>query len=261
MLERYNDSIYLKPSDLNAIENTIETLTNEIQEKIFDNQSSPLRNIQVGDNLNGKTIYIQFPQNIYESISGSENVFIKTDNDYEFNEYVTETSSYNLYTVRIQHNSINEGTLYIKESDNPIVLRQPYSFKLSYDTGVVTEIDSSNEIYQYIKIYDNEYIIPDYVKNTWVDNQFLTMQKMENIERGVDNIGKYYYKPIGWMDCKKWLKSSGTNIKNISYQDLNRWVDDLKIINFDNLENMTIWNGNVTQLQWNMNSDIEWEDL
>ena len=192
MLERYNDSIYLKPSDLNAIENTIENLTNEIQEKIFDNQSSPLRNIQVGDNLNGKTIYIQFPRNVYESISGSENIFIKTDNDYEFNEYVTETSSYNSYTVRIQRNNINNGTLYKKESDNFAVSTQPYSFKLSYDTGVVTEIDSSNEIYQYIKIYDNEYIIPDYVKNTWADNQFPTMQKMENIERGVDNIGKYY---------------------------------------------------------------------
>ena len=66
MIERYNDSIYLKTSDLNSIENTIESITNEIQEEVFNNQSSPLRNIQVGDNLNGKTIYIQFPQNIYE---------------------------------------------------------------------------------------------------------------------------------------------------------------------------------------------------
>lgn len=261
MLERYNDSIYLKPSDLNAIENTIENITNEIQEKLFDNQSSPLRNIQVGDNLNGKTIYIQFPKNIYESISGSENIFIKTDNDYEFNAYVTETSSYNLYTVRIQHNNINNGTLYKKESDNFAVSRQPYSFKLPYDTGVVTEIDSNNEVYKYIKIYDNEYIIPDYVKNTWVDNQFPTMQKMENIERGVDNIGKYYYKPIGWINAREWLTSLGINVKNISYQDLNRWVDDLNIINFDNLENMTIWNSSITQLQWNEDNNIEWEEL
>ena len=50
-------------------------------------------------------------------------------------------------------------------------------------------------------------------------------------------------------------------MKNISYQDLNRWVDNLNMINFDDLENMTIWNSDITQLQWNMNSDIEWEDL
>lgn len=261
MIERYNDSIYLKTSDLNSIENTIESITNEIQEEVFNNQSSPLRNIQVGDNLNGKTIYIQFPQNIYESISGSENIFIETDNNYQFNDYVTETSSYNLYTVRIQHNNINNGTLYKKESDNFAVLRQPYSFKLPYDIGVVTEIDSNNEVYKYIKIYDDEYIIPDYVKHVWSDNEFLTMQKVENIERGVDNIGYYYYKPIGWIGSKRWINSSGINMKNISYQDLNRWVDNLNIINFDDLENMTIWNSDITQLQWNKNSDIEWEDL
>ena len=50
-------------------------------------------------------------------------------------------------------------------------------------------------------------------------------------------------------------------MKNISYQDLNRWADNLNMINFNDLENMTIWNSDITQLQWNMNSDIEWEDL
>lgn len=260
MLERYNDSIYLKPSDLNAIENTIENITNEIQEKIFDNQSSPLRNIQVGDNLNGKTIYIQFPKNIYESISGSENIFIKTDNNCKFNAYVNETTSFNMYSVMIQTNNVNR-IIYRKRNDSPMIMIKPYSVKLPYTAGVVTEIDTNNELYQYIKIYDNEYTIPDYVKNTWVDNQFPTMQKMENIERGVDNIGKYYYKPIGWINTREWLTSLGINVKNISYQDLNRWVDDLNTINFDNLENMTIWNSSVTQLQWNKDNNIEWEEL
>lgn len=260
MLERYNDSIYLKPSDLNAIENTIENLTNEIQEKIFDNQSSPLRNIQVGDNLNGKTIYIQFPQNIYESISGSENIFIKTDNDCKFNAYVNETSSFNLYNVRIQVDN-KYYIIYRKKSDTPATMTKPYSVKLPYTTGYVTEIDTNSELYQYIKIYDDEYIIPNYVKHIWSDNEFLSMQKIENIERGVDNIGKYYYKPTGWVNSRQWLVPLGINMKNISYQDLNRWVDNLNIINFDDLENMTIWNSDITQLQWNMNSDIEWEDL
>lgn len=260
MLERYNNSIYLKPSDLNAIENTIENLTNEIQEKIFDNQSSPLRNIQVGDNLNGKTIYIQFPQNIYESISGSENIFIKTDNNCKFNAYVNETTSFDLYNVRIQVDN-KYYIIYRKKSDTPVTMTKPYSVKLPYTTGVVTEIDTNNELYQYIKIYDDEYIIPNYVKHVWSDNEFLTMQKIENIERGVDNIGKYYYKPTGWFNSRQWLMGLGINMKNISYQDLNRWVDDLNIINFDGLENMTIWNSDITQLQWNMNSDIEWEEM
>lgn len=260
MLERYNDSIYLKPSDLNAIENTIENLTNEIQEKIFDNQSSPLRNIQVGDNLNGKTIYIQFPQNIYESISGSENIFIKTDNNCKFNAYVNETTSFDLYSVMIQTNIVNR-IIYRKRNDSPTIMIKPYSVKLPYTAGVVTEIDTNNELYQYIKIYDDEYIIPNYVKHVWSDNEFLTMQKIENIERGVDNIGKYYYKPTGWVNSRQWLMPLGINMKNISYQDLNRWVDDLNITNFNDLDNITIWNSSVTQLQWNKDNNIEWEEL
>ena len=47
----------------------------------------------------------------------------------------------------------------------------------------------------------------------------------------------------------------------IKKEDLNRWVDDLNITNFNDLDKITIWNSDITQLQWNMNSDIEWEDL
>ena len=77
----YNSDMYLKTSDLNNIENDIESITDEIQQNVFNNQQSPLRNIRVGDNLNGKTLYLSFPKNIYEYITTSENNFITTDNN------------------------------------------------------------------------------------------------------------------------------------------------------------------------------------
>lgn len=261
MSERYNNNMYLKLSDLNTIENSIYSLTNDVQEKVFNNQQSPLRNIQVGDNLNGRTIYLSFPSDIYESISGSENKFIKTDNNYSFNFFVNEYGDFNLYNIVLNFSNSLSRILYRRRTSPSKILMGMNKIKLPYDTGVVTEIDTNNNIYQYIKIYEDESIIPNYVKHTWVDNEFLTMQKLDNLENGIRNIGYYYYKPINWLPDKEWVASLGLNIKNISYQDLNRWINNLGLVNFDNLDDLTIWNTDITQLQWNEDSNIEWEDL
>ena len=260
MSTRYNNDIYLTTKDLNDIENNIYELTNEIQENIFNNQQSLLRNIQVGDNLNNKTVYLSFPKNIYESISGNENKFIKTDNNNYFNFYVNNYTEFNLYNIVMSLNQ--ERYLLYRMEDQPLkVLIGRNKIKLPYNFGTVTEIDTNNNVYQYIKIYDDETIIPNYIKHTWVDNEFLTMQKIDNIENGIKNIGYYYYTPVGWLPNKTWIVGLGINSKNISYNDLNRWINNLNLINFDDIENLTIWNSDVTQLDWNKNSNIEWEDL
>jgi hypothetical protein len=94
------------------------------------------------------------------------------------------------------------------------------------------------------------------------------MQKIDNIENAIKNIGRYYYKPVNWLNTREWLKTStidddndNMNIQNISYQDLNRWTNNLNLISFDDLDKMTIWNSEITQLEWDEQSDIEWEDL
>ena len=48
----YDANQYLSTNDLNEIENTIESLTIEVQEKLFNDTPSPLHNIEVGDKLN-----------------------------------------------------------------------------------------------------------------------------------------------------------------------------------------------------------------
>ena len=124
------------------------------------------------------------------------------------------------------------------------------------------------EIYQYLKIYDNEDIIPSYSKHTWTQNEVLTMKNIDNIENGIKNIGYFYYQPNGWIGSREWLKTSNVdnidtnlNTQNISYLDINRWMKNLSLINFDNINNMTIWNTNISNIIWNTNSDVEWEEF
>ena len=270
----YNSNMYLSTDDLNNIENRIESLTNEIQERVFDNQSSPLRNIQVGDNLNGKVLYLSFPKDIYQYIDNDnyypifagDNMILVTKDENITNSFKIEVDflkNYDeLFTSQDIYNKPISSSSNVKINTVRVIL--PYNF------GIVDEISTNNEFYKYIKIYADERIIPDYIKHTYFDNEVITMQRLDNIERGIANIGYYFYKPIGWQNAREWLGTSdtnngviknGTNIQNISYQDVNRWINNLNLINFDNLDNMTIWNSNVTQLQWNKNSNIEWEEL
>ncbi len=265
MNNTYNSNIYLNKNDLNEIEGTIESLTEEVQEKIFNNQSSPLRNIRVGDDLSGKILYLSFPRNLYEDIDNTTIVDIVTVNSDKRIRYQYTNSTTHYVAVGYG------GQLYviygkIDSQDNPYFNFARY--KLPNDFGVVTSIIDDDVIYQYIKIYDDENIIPDYEKHTWAENEVLSMQKIDNIENGIKNIGYYYYQPKGWLSNREWLgvgqlgkgDNNGMNVKNISYQDLNRWVTDLNLINFDNLNDITIWNTNISQINWNENNDVEWED-
>ena len=229
--------------------------------------STSLRNIEVGDNLGGKTLYCSFPKNIYESITSTTvSNFITTNNSNYLRFFKTETESYNRYDIG--HDYHNHGyTFYRKFSNVDGISINRIRYKLPNDFGTVTSMDTNNDIYQYIKIYDDENILPDYVKHTWETNEFLSMQKIDHIENGVKNIGEYYYKPPYWVANRSWLKTcntvdydNNTNMQNISYQDLNRWVNDLNLINFDNLNENVIWNTDVTCINWNESSDTEWEE-
>lgn len=71
MNNNYDSNMYLITSYLNDFENQIDYVTNQIQEKVFDDAQSPLRNIQVGDNLSGKTLYMSFPRDSYENITNT----------------------------------------------------------------------------------------------------------------------------------------------------------------------------------------------
>lgn len=279
MNNTFDDNMYLLSDILNQIENEIESLTDEVQEKIFSNKTSSLRNIQIGDNLNKKTLYAFFPNDISENIPDGTTSFVTTDkNNYLIYMKVPFGEDDNS-AIGCVYN--NEGyPIYRKYFTDFGFNMNIRKFELPYDFGVVTNIDTNNEIYQYVKIYEDETIIPDYEKHVWVDNEFLSMQKIDNIEQGIKNIGDYYFKPNEWEYNREWLKLvkfnevndkiiddyfpeeyRGLNIQNISYQDLNRWVNNLNSINFNDLDKITIWNTNISQIEWNKQSDIEWEEL
>ena len=218
-------------------------------------------------------------------LSGISNITLfKTDTNSNFKFY-NDNNGYRYFSNIVYKNTKNgisnsfNSYLYLNKSifgiDNPIenIIR----IKLPLDFGTVTEINDDNELYECIKIYDDETTMPDYEKHTWLDNEALTMQKIDRLEKGIDNIGKYYYKPNGWTEIKNWLITmkltdirtswfkdeyeKGVNFQNISFRDLNRWVNNLNLINFDDLDKMTIWNATVSEIDWNKQNETEWEDV
>jgi len=265
MYNTYNANMYLTPSYLNNIENEIELLTNDIQEEVFNNQQSSLKNIDINDNLNEKILYLSFPRNSYEEINNSTNIdIITTDNNNKIAyQYINYTCCIYLYYKNVKYN------IYAKRDDDINPYLNYVRFNLPQDFGIVTQIDSNDNLYQYINIYENEDIIPNYIKNNYNISDIPTMRQIDNLERGIYNIGHYYYKPLGFINCRTWFGTANLNkdndnnvgMKNISYQDLNRWVNNLELINFDDLNKLNIWNSNISQLVWNEFYDGEWEDL
>lgn len=267
MNNTYNDKLYLTTNDMNNIENEIESLTNEIQEKVFNNQTSPLRNITSNDNLNTKTLYIFFPRTLYQNVPSDNVTIIGTDNGNSIRFYRYVHSSYTNLIVELIYKN-KSYVIYRKDTDENYIRYNIRKYELPYDFGIVNSINQNNVFYPYIKIYSNENIIPNYEKHTWVDNEVLSMQKLDNIENGIKNIGYYFYKDSNWINTKEWLKTcnineynANKNIQNISYRDLNRWLTDLSLIDFEKLNEMTIWNSDVSQILYNSENEQEWEEL
>ncbi len=105
-----------------------------------------LRNIQVGDDLSGKTLYMNFPSGLHTQLS-SGGTFIGTDGDYK------QIDSYNNYSgkgIIARVGSIiflyNYDLNTLTENFNRTTYTLPTPF------GVVNSINSSHPAYQYIKI-------------------------------------------------------------------------------------------------------------
>lgn len=266
MRNTYTSDIYLDHVDLNNIENEIENITKVVQQ-YFDYETMALRNVQINDDLGGKTIHLSFPRNLYELINNTTSKkIISFDTNYDI-RYVKSEDSNNSY-VAVNY----KDTLYYIYAKNDTDYN-PYlnyiSIKLPNDVGVVTNISATDSIFQHIKVYDDESVIPDYEKNQYQVNDILTMKKIDNIEKGIENIGYYYYKPKGWLTAKEWLgkptlgqsNNYGVGSKTISYRDLNRWITNINLTDFEELEKLTIWNTKLSNIKWNEENDDEWEEF
>lgn len=102
---------------------------------------------------------------------------------------------------------------------------------------------------------------PTFPSKEWYVNDFPYIQEIDRIERGVKALGDYWYKPDGWIENKEWLTGDETSqvIKSFSFEDINRWIVDLDLIEEVIGDNTTIWNVQ-SFVYWNQESDIEWSD-
>ena len=102
--------------------------------------------------------------------------------------------------------------------------------------------------------------IPSFNPKTWVINEFPYIQEIDRIERGVDNLGYYYYKPEEWETTKIWIPEGNTQEikKGFSYKDINRWIVNMNLIEQIKDDNSTIWNGQ-SFVYWDSNDTLDWE--
>ena len=90
--------------------------------------------------------------------------------------------------------------------------------------------DDFNNIEQKIveirnRIVNLGYTIETYTPKTWTKNDFLIYHYLNNIEEGIYNLGKGYFRPFGWQTKKVWYRTMG-----FSYRDVNRWITNLNLI-------------------------------
>lgn len=122
---------------------------------LLENQNFS-RNIIVGDNLNGKTIYSSLPDNFYETLNEqavTTSMFVKTSTSNAIGVH-TQLSK-GLFNVGCNTISNFEQSImptinfYVK---NDIKTVNEKSLKMSDTFGTVTEIDKNNLAYPYLKI-------------------------------------------------------------------------------------------------------------
>ena len=102
---------------------------------------------------------------------------------------------------------------------------------------------------------------PTFSSKQWFVNDFPYIQEIDRIEKGIDNLQKYWYKPDGWEECKVWLTGEETEqvIKSFSFEDINRWVIDLDLMEEVIGDESTIWNLQ-SYIYWNQESNEDWRE-
>lgn len=101
------------------------------------------------------------------------------------------------------------------------------------------------------------YSIEIYTVKNWTENDFLIYTYLNNIEDGINNLAEGYFKPYGWQNKKIWTKGM-----SFSYKDVNRWIENLNLIEneLNTKPNRTIWNGKSFENWDSYDTGLEWEE-
>ena len=119
-----------------------------------------------------------------------------------------------------------------------------------------------NKIDEIITWLSTDYgITISFIPHTWVVNELPYVQEIDRIETAIEDIGLGFYKPYGWLNTTKWITSDNLYpIRSFDYEDYNRWVNNLELIDNAQGEILTLWNG-ISQIDWDIESEYEWEEI
>ena len=73
----------------------------------------------------------------------------------------------------------------------------------------------------------SEYTGIEYTSKLWVNNEFVYVDDIANIEDYIEKLGQYFDYPDNWETSRIW-NLNGDN--NINYKDLNRWIKNIDIL-------------------------------
>lgn len=196
--------------------NDIITKINEIDNKLLI--SSPFistgekRNIKVGDDLSGKMIYLEFPNDLYEDIlndvvGGQDNII--TTGSHSIIEYSNLYNSVATVSIDSWMDMIYQANI-----DTSEVYSNLTEIQLSNEFGIVTNINSNLSAYKYIFLIEAEEV-------EMKRGDFITSELLQLIENNVDKIAKAVntsFKKRDWY-----------YLSVITYEDINRWAIVLNI--------------------------------
>ena len=130
--------------------------------EFIEEQAIVYRNIEIGDDLSGKTLYLNFPEDLYTQLPtgvGMDNFFI------ESTSHAMASDNYmdNSYTViyGIQKDWMGwVSDWYETEMNTGEIVYNLHNDTLPEDFGVVINIDTSHPAYKYIKIKETTSLVP-----------------------------------------------------------------------------------------------------
>ncbi|MBO5138668.1 MAG: hypothetical protein J6B89_03400 [Bacilli bacterium] len=252
---------YLTKDLLNDIEDKVEKLHNKFKIK-FKAEETSLRNIQIGDILSNRILYLNFPFESYETIL-SEIPFITIDNEKFLCRKVSLTGNQYIGYKYLEHYNF----LYYKYNNQKNLLYNYIRYKLPKNYGIVTSINNKDDFYSYVKVKNDEYKLLKYNKKIWVDNEIPYLQYIDNIENGINNVAEILYIPPGY-ERKEWTTTGYYDIesndyglaqKPISEKDFRRWNSNIKLLESVIDSFFCVWNVE-SYINWDKNSTFEWEE-
>lgn len=203
--ENWTDQDKFTHDDMKQILNMLQTIDNRLQ-ITYPFPIGTRRNIEIGDDLSGKKLYLQMPNDLVDAIlndvGGGQGNLLSTDQDNSIIEYVNTSNS--VATV-----SINSwmDMLYYANIDTKEVYVNQNEATLSDYFGVVTSLNKDYAVYQYIFIEEEglEYKLGD----------FMTSEVLNKLEANL--------KRLAYIVNTSFEKRDWYYLSVITYKDINRW--------------------------------------